>query len=447
MSVRVLLIAVVTSALALGLGGCEKTDHENIDKWTRTQKGPGKLKKAFSDEGLDADLSAHAAANMIRMGNDNEVRDGFEQMSAARRGQVIEKLSPRLWDLARIEKEDSLPGPAQTSAKDSLIMLRKYAADAQKQQIDTYLIDWYATISYEGRAKVGATLGAAVMRMIGPAAGKKLMSVTNQTIATPDQGKAKLRIGDELLLGMAASGNPEAVKYVLDIAKMDRGDATLSKRAMTALLIAYSNPRGLFDLADPAALVPNLDALVNVAKDEAMPGQAANDAIELIRAAGAPQCLAPLVGMIPYPHKDPRFRYSVAYAALRCGGTKAIPDVVAALPEGTYAKDDLVGAVAGEISKLGPRDAVLTATRALLDDKRRIARWVAIEALALMKSVDDKARILAVAGGGERLVGFWGDQSDKDPKDRKADPTLGQRAKELADKLGAPEAPAAPAPK
>jgi len=33
-------------------------------------------------------------------------------------------------------------------------------------------------MSYEGRAKVGATLGAAVMRMIGPASGKKLMSVS-----------------------------------------------------------------------------------------------------------------------------------------------------------------------------------------------------------------------------------------------------------------------------
>lgn len=439
MSARLLLIAMVMS---LGLAACEKTDHESIDKWTRTQKGPGKLKKALADEGIDADLSAHAAANMIRMNNDPEVREVIDAMSPARRTQVIEKLAPRLWDVARIEREDALPNPQQVSAKDALLSLRKYAADAQKQQIDTYLIDWYATVAYEARAKVGAVLGAAVMRMVGPPGGKKLMSVANATIAAPGQEKAKLRIGDELMIGLAASGNPEAVKYVLDLAHMDRGDATLSKRALSALHTAYVNPGGLFDLADPAALAPNLDALVAVAKDESMPGQAVNDAIELIRAAGAPACLPPLMAMIPYPHKEPRFRYAVAYAAVKCGGTKAFVDVVKALPDGAnYAKDDLNGAVSGEIAKLTPRPTVLEGLRQLLDDKHRMTRWVAAEALAIMKSAEDAPRIAQLSGAKDKLVGFWGDQSNKDPKDRKEDPTLGQRAKELADALGGGQAP------
>jgi hypothetical protein len=425
----------------LALAGCEKTNHENIDKWTHTQKGPGKLKKALADEGIDADLSAHAATNMIRMGNDPEVREVFEQMSPARRVQVIEKLAPRLWDVARIEKEDDLPGAPQITAKDALIGIRKYASDPEKQQIDTYLIDWYATVAYEGRAKVGAVLGAAVMRMVGPPGGKKLMAVANSTIAAPGQEKAKLRIGDELMLGMAASGNPDAVKYVLDIAKMDRGDATLPKRALSALHTAYVNPGGLFDLADPAALVPNLDALAAIAKDESMPGQAVNDAIELIRAAGSPACLAPLMALIPYPHKEPRFRYSIAYAAIHCGGTKSFVDVVKALPDGNYAKDELNGAVSAEIAKLTPRASVQEGLRQLLADDHRMSRWVAIEALTLMKSVEDAPKIAALSGAKDKLVGFWGDQSDKDPKDRKADPTLGQRAKDLADALGKPEAP------
>ena len=44
MFARLVLIALVLVA------GCEKTNHDNIDKWTHTEKGPGKLKKAFSDE-------------------------------------------------------------------------------------------------------------------------------------------------------------------------------------------------------------------------------------------------------------------------------------------------------------------------------------------------------------------------------------------------------------
>jgi hypothetical protein len=439
MFTRVLLIAVVSLGLSTG---CEKTNHENIDKWTRTSKGPGKLEKAVRDEGLDADLSAHAAANMIRMGKDAEVRAAFDEMSQPRRVQVIAKLAPRMWDLARIDREDALPGGSQIIAKDALISMRKHADDAQKQQIDTYLTDWYAVMSYEGRAKVGATLGAAVMRMIGPPAGKKLMSVINSIIAAPGQEKTKIRIGDELLLGLAASGNPEAVKYVLDIAKMDRGDPTLPNRAMRQLFTAYVDPGGLFDLADPAALVANLDGLVSVAKDESMAGQPANDAIALIRAAGSPQCFEPLLSMVRLPHPDVRFRYATAYAALYCGGPKSIAAVVRALPEsGNYVRDELHGAVSGEIAKMSPRDQVQGQLRDLIADKGRVSRWVAAEALTAMKSVEDAPKIEALAGSKDKLVGYFGDQSKRDPADRKTDPTLGQRAKELTAQLVSGQGP------
>jgi len=51
-----------------------------------------------------------------------------------------------------------------------------------------------------------------------------------------------------------------------------------------------------------------------------------------------------------------------------------------------------------------------------------------------MKSVEDAPK-LASLGGGEKLAGFWGDQGGVSAKDRKPEPTLGQRAKELADQL------------
>lgn len=432
MIVRALLIVSLVLAV-----GCEKTNHENIDKWTRTEKGPGKLEKTLKDEGLDADLSAHAATNMIRMGNDPAVRTAFEQMTEPRRIAVLQKLAPRLWDLARIDKEDALPASQQIVAKDALINLRKHGDAAIKQQIDNYLVDWYCVMSYEGRAKVGSTLGSAAIRIVGPAAGKKLVSVLNGVIAAPGQDKTKLRIGDELLLGLAVSGDAEAVKYVIDVAGMDRGDPTLAKRAMNALRMAYIDPGGRFDVADPAGLKPNLDALVKVAKDERMMGQAGNDAMELIRVVGPPGCLEPLVSLIALPHPEKNFRYAVAYNALGCGGIDAILPTVRALPEGPYAKDDLGGAVVAEIAKLTPRDKVLATVRQLLEDKDRVAKWVAIEVLAKMKSVEDQPKIAALSGSKDKLVGYWGDQSDKEPKDRKDDPTLGQRAKELADGLAA----------
>src|SRR4051812_25927349 len=134
MFVRVLLIAL----LASGTAGCEKTDHGNIDKWTRTEKGPGKLRKAVIDDSLDADLSAHAAANLIKMGQDLDVYAALDTLAPQRRNELIAKLAPRLWDIARVENEMNLPGPPQVAAKDALVRLRKYVDDTGKQQIDNY---------------------------------------------------------------------------------------------------------------------------------------------------------------------------------------------------------------------------------------------------------------------------------------------------------------------
>ncbi len=427
MLARVLLIAVLAFIV-----GCEKVDHDSIDKWSHTVKGPAKLRKALTDEALDADLSAHAAATLLKHGDDLDVYAAFEAMVPARRAEVIVRLAPRLWDIARIEAEKDLPGAPQVVAKDGLVRVRKWADEATRQQIDGYLIDWYCVSSYEGRAQVGANLGATVMRLIGPPASRKLISVVNSVIAAPGQDKVKNKIGDELLLGLAATASPDAVKYVLDIARLDRGDPTLSRRAMSALFKAYVDPNGLFDVADTQALIPNLPAIVEIARNDALDSQAANDAVALIRALGAPRCLTPLLGMVAAPHRNARFKYVAANNALKCGGTKAIVDVVRALPDaGAYAHDELTGAISGEIARMSPRDQAQAAARELLSDRSTVAKWVGMEALAAMKATDDAPRIAALARNRERLIGYWGERGDG-----KEDPTLGQRAKELSVALG-----------
>jgi hypothetical protein len=313
-------------------------------------------------------------------------------------------------------------------------MVRKYADAATKTQIDGYLVDWYAVASYEGRAKAGAVLGPQVMRLVGPPAAKKIMRVAVEIISAPGQETKKKRIGDELLVAIAATGDTDAVKYILDIAHMKRGDVTLPARALGALYLAYVDPAARFDVVEPAPLIPHLETLVAIAKDDTMPAGAANDAVALIRVTGMPHCLAPLVGMVGYPHPDSRFRYFGPDAALKCGGVKAIKPVVTAMPDQVYEKEKLLGTVVLDISRMNPREEVLVALRDLLNARARVSRWVAVETLAAMKSVEDAGRLAAV-GSGERLVGFWGDQSGLAPKDRKQDPTLAERAQELATAL------------
>jgi hypothetical protein len=425
MFARLLLLAVLVFT-----SGCEKVNHENIDKWAHTAKGPAKLRKALVNESIEPELAAHAAATLIKRGDDPAVYAAFEAMAPARRAELISRLAPRLWDIARIESATDLPSAPQVVAKDALVRVRPWASDATRGQIDGYLIDWYCVRSYEGRAQVGANLGATVMRLIGPAASRRLIAVANSVIAEPGQDKVKNKIGDELLLGLAATASPDAVKYVLDIARMDRGDSTLARRAMSALFKTYVDPNGLFDVADVEALVPSLPAITSIAKDDTQGGRVTNDAVALIRVLGAPRCLPPLLAMIGAPHRDSQFKFVVANNALKCGGTAAIVDVVRALPEGPHASEHVTGAISGEIAMMSPRDQALAAARALLDESSTLAKWVGMEALAAMKAIDDAPSIAALANNRQRLIGYWGERGAG-----KADPTLGERAKQLSAEL------------
>ncbi len=426
-----LVIALMT------VGACDKPSHENIDKWMSTEKGQGKLESAFRNEGLDAELSAHAAANLVKKGLDPEVRKGFEQMSPNRRTEVVAKLAPKLWELARIEGDMQLANPTQSRAKDALVIVRKYADDKTRSVIDGYLIDWYCVPSYEGRANAGSTPGATVIRTVGGAAGKKLVHIAEAVVALNRTAEKKTRLGEELLLALAVSGDPDAVRFLLDLAKSKSDDKTLATRAMSALYKAYVDSQGLFEIVPATALQPNIEAITAIAKDEASSADAADDAVRLIRVVGAPACVAPLVSMVGYPHTNPKFKYVAADSALKCGGLLAVKDVVKALPNGPYQQEELVGGVVVDITVMSPRAQVLATFRDLLEEPGRIPKWVAIEGLAAMKSTEDIPRLTAVSSG-EKLVGYWGDQSEVPAKDRKPEPTLGQRAKELAAKLGQP---------
>ena len=103
---------VLVALLGLAAAGCDrKPTHENIDKWMQTEHGPGKLKAALVNGSIDPDLSAHAAENLLLIGDDAAVRAGFEQLEGSRRTAVLTALAPRLWRIARIEGEQvTYPG-------------------------------------------------------------------------------------------------------------------------------------------------------------------------------------------------------------------------------------------------------------------------------------------------------------------------------------------------
>lgn len=426
---RALVLVIVLVVVPVGLtSGCGKTDHAAIDKWLGTAKGPAKLARALADDSLDADLSAHAAVNLVRRGEDRGVIGALEGMAPGRRAEVIARLAPRVWELARVERETDEANATQVTGKDLLVRLRPWASDAARAQIDGYLLDWFCVPAYKPRALTGAYLGAAVMRMIGPPAAARLARVVNGVIAAPGQAHERNRVSDELLVGLAATGSPDAVKYVLDLVKMDRGDPSQAGRAVSALFVAYVDPNGAFPVADHEALAPHADAIAAIAADDSQPARVANDAVALLRAVGPPRCLAPLVSMIARPHREADWKLVAANNALKCGGVGAIGQVIAALPDGgVYAHDKLTSRISGEIAQMTPRAGAIEAARALLADPSTVARWVGMEALAALKSVEDAPRIAALASRRERLAGYWGEDAAGKP-----DPTLGERARALS---------------
>jgi hypothetical protein len=427
------VVAVILVALLAAACG-DEVSHENLDKWMQTEKGPGKIKDALRDTGIDPDLSAHAAENLLIIREDGEVRAAFEKMPDDRRAKVLAKLVPRLWALARIEGELTGANDQQTAAKDLLFELRSYADDAAKAQIDTYLIEWYTGGYYEGRAVVGRWSGSQVLRALGKAAGPAMVKAANAVVGAPEQGGKRIRVGDELLLGLAVTGDADAAKYVLDLLALDRGDDTLPERSISALFMAYVEPPGgLFEKADPAGLAPNVEQLARVALDPSSTNRMVNDAVGVLGAAGMPHCLKPLVQMINLPREDARFMWVGVNNGLRCGGPGAVTEILHAMPTGAgYEHEAFEGGVVGEIARMTPKAEVLSVARDLLDDDSWVARWAGIEVLAKLGAKEDAAKIEALSGDKTRLRGYWGDQSELPKAERKAEMTLGKRAADLA---------------
>ena len=424
--------------VALAAGGCEKTNHATIDKWLKSEKGPGKLKKAVASTSLDADLSAHAAENLLRRGEDDVVRGLLGKLSEGRRTAVVAKLAPRLWTMARVEGEMARPTPNQSRAKDTLFDLRDWADPSTRAIIDGYLTDWLTGGYYEGRAMAGRYLGATIIRTLGPTAGEKLIAQVNRLIATPDADGRRRKIGTQLLLGLAVSGSPDAVKLVLDLARSDRGDPTLVERSLEALFKAYVKGDGTYAIVEPAALAPSLDRLVSIAKDDSLSAQPVNDAVQLIRAVGPPACLPPLLGMINSPHRDPRFRWVGVDSALRCDPVAALPAVALSLaPSGRYPRDVLGGVTWQSLGAMtARRDEIAAAARPMLTNRSWVTRWIAAETLGQLGTKADADLVAKLGRDSARLDGYWGDDG-LPAKQRKPTPTLGQRATEIAAALRA----------
>lgn len=432
---------VCVLAWACALGACEEPSHENIDRWMRTEKGPGKIEQALRDPALAADLRAHAGQNLIRMENPEAVQAAFEDMAADQRQAVLGKLVPRLWDDARIEGEMTRPSALQIGAKDALHDLRPFADQASREAIDDYLVEWLTGGYYAGRSQTGRARGAAIIQAAGPRAAPRVLAAVRALVAAPpDASGARPEIEAELLVGLAVTGSPEAVALLLDLAGLADRDPALPGRALSALYAAYVDNGQRFDLAGGQALVPHLDRLAAMVQAPARGNALANDIIDIIAAAGAPACIAPLIGLLAVPLRSDDHLWVIGNAAVRCGKTRALVPVAEALPRARgYEARKLRGALWEPMAALDDADGVAAQARVLLQSESWVARITGVELLGQLarraSAAADAERVRALAGDRTVLRGWWGDQDSVPRGERKSPPRLGERAAEVAKQL------------
>ncbi len=437
MTIRTLRRLTVCAMLLLT--ACDSASHDNVEKWRNTQEGPSHLTKALNDSSVDLGVRAHAAEALISLGEVDAVKPIVGQMSPEVRDAFFTQLTPRLWAVAKIVEADQAPVSKQIRAKDGLFELRQLAEGPRRDEIDNDLLDWLtAGDFYDERSSAGDNTGEKIVRAIGIKAGPKMVQVGQDILKNADQGKKGiLPLSKITLEGIAFTGAPEAVLFLIEVGEQPQLQDGLQVQAMTALYTAYivtkDEPR-----PDILGLVPHLDRLKKIAFSEDMPGENINIAYELIAAVPAPACLQPLVYLAT--HRQFILRLRAIDFGMRCGGPDAIVPLAEALPDDDYQQGIIEKYFVKKIDeeKL-PRAA--EAARTLLGSRSWVGRFVGIEILARAGSKADVAKLRALAGDKTKIRGYWGPQDDsaagnkKGKSDVKTDPTIGQRAAQVADLL------------
>lgn len=436
---------ILLVAGALGVAACEKASHENIDKWLSTEKGVDKLRQALRDSDEEADVRAHAAQNLIIHVENHHaiVREALEDMSDQERHAVLAALAPRLWESAKVAREKEVPTPLQGQAKDGLFEFRGMADEATRQKIDGYLVEWLAGGHYEGRATIGRFNGRTIVRALGPVAAPKLLEAARRILVRPpDADGSRPKVGDELLAALASTGQAEAITLLVDMVTKDYKDPSLPKRALAAMHEAFVQPVSGQPVPARPALVGEVERLGQIARDENLSGVMNNDAVDLVAVIGPPECIAPFVELTKMPSLQQAFRWVGIQRGLRCGGAQALAPIVEAMPTTIpYERALLEKYVYKEVLAAPGAAKAAEQARHLLASPSWVARITGIELLGALKqrptADEDAKRIRQLAKDRTVLKGWWGAEKDTPPGKKKADPTIGQIALEVAGGLQA----------
>ncbi|MGE0784062.1 MAG: hypothetical protein AB7S26_00140 [Sandaracinaceae bacterium] len=181
--------------------GCKVTQ-DDIDYWTGTIKGPGKIVAVLLADKYEDDLRVYAGIALVRMEPREDV-DGVSELQAAVR-RLDEETRARLVgmmipDLIRIMRGEDAPQaggaegeavpPRQVRAKDAAFLLIPYANEENRQQLTEAVVDWFV-VDFNGRSLSGNYSAEQVVRQLGAPAASRLVNALNARL--PQQALVKL---------------------------------------------------------------------------------------------------------------------------------------------------------------------------------------------------------------------------------------------------------------
>jgi hypothetical protein len=404
---RATLWLVVACAAA---GACEQVNSENIRKWEGTQKGPGKLEKAFANPKLDPRLRAEAAVSLENIEQHLKVQSIWQGLPAPQRAE----LAPHLAAVhgARI---DGGSEQAARSSRDALFELRGALDGEPRRQFDLTIAraltkDLRAGRLSEGRhnaQKIAATVGPNVM---GPVVQSVLQDPTMPFAATVELVS---KLGDPTLNRQAGAAltkrmqtkpeqPPELWAALVGLGTPEIGDMLKNRLRSAPEAEALATAKAL--RARPR--VPELLPLaLELAADQQLALTVREEMFGLIESLGGPAAQEGLVKIVADPAQPDIIRYRSFAGALVVGHTAALAPALQALPPtATYKPTEVTESLVKPVVQLGPiaRESLLTA----LQSQSAIARLTVVLALEKLGIKDDAATLAKLSGDRTAPAGF-----------------------------------------
>jgi hypothetical protein len=269
--------AIVLLWLCLGVSGCKVT-HEDIDTWTGTVKGPGKIVAVLLSPKYEDELRTYAGVALVRMeprenlDGVNELQAAVEQLPDDERTRLVDLMAVQLIRVMRGEDAPQAGGsegtPArQLRAKDAAFLLIPHASTPRKRELTEAIVDWFV-VDFNARSLEGNFTAEQVVRRLGAPAASRLVNALNANL--PQQALVKLA---EMIatLGDAATKTRAAERLVAIEREMESDEYTNSLKERLRAQLRERDPNAPINEQRVAnAANVNREAFINLGALPAM---------------------------------------------------------------------------------------------------------------------------------------------------------------------------------